>query len=116
MLRIAYVTFESQNPRHLAGFWGNLLGADVTHEGGEAWLTAATDHGNGYVNLLFVQSENPHSARNRVSLELAPDNYSEQLNRALNLGATIVDQEPEGEPWTLMADPEGNEFVILEQS
>lgn len=113
MLRIAYVTIDCENPRQLAGFWGQLLNADVTTEGDEAWLTAATDHGNGYVNLLFVKKDTPHLTKNRVALELAPDDYEAQVDRATKLGAQLVPEDGD-EPWTTFTDPEGNEFSILQ--
>ena len=115
MLRIAYITIDSEQPRQLAAFWGQLLNADVTTEGDEAWLTAATDHGNGYVNILFVQNSDAKVAKNRLHLDLAPDDYQAQIDRALHLGATKADVGQTGEePWTVMADPEGNEFCILQ--
>lgn len=115
MLRIAYVTVDCENPRQLAGFWGQLLNADVTTEGDEAWLTAATDHGNGYVNLLFVKKDTPHLAKNRVTLELAPDDYEAQVERATKLGAHLVAAAAGADdPWTTFTDPEGNEFTILQ--
>lgn len=115
MLRIAYVTIDAKNPRQLAGFWGQLLNADVTTEGDEAWLTAATDHGNGYVNLLFVQNDTGHKSKNRLHFDLAPDDYEAQIDRALHLGAQKADIGQTGEePWTVLSDPEGNEFCILQ--
>ena len=114
MLRIAYVSIESANPRQLAGFWGQLLNADVTTEGDEAWLKAETDHGDGYVGLLFVHNEEPRAAKQRIHLELAPDDYEAQLDRAISLGAHRVAPETSDEPWTVLTDPEGNEFLILQ--
>ena len=91
-----------------------MLNADVTTEGDEAWLTAATDHGNGYVNLLFVQNDTGHKTKNRLHFDLAPDDYEAQIDRALHLGAHKVDIGQTGaETWVVLADPEGNEFCIL---
>lgn len=38
----------------------------------------------------------------------------EEVERALRLGATMVDDRREDLSWAVMADPEGNEFCILD--
>lgn len=114
MMRIAYLSIDSKNPRQLASFWGQLLHADVTTEGDEAWLKAETDHGDGYVGLLFVQSDEPKHGRNRLHLELAPDDHDAQVARAISLGATQLSAPSEDSAWSVLSDPEGNEFLVLQ--
>jgi hypothetical protein len=53
--------------------------------------------------------------KNRVHLDLRPpDSMAAEVERSLALGATIQGRVDEGGSfWTVMLDPEGNEFCIL---
>lgn len=57
------------------------------------------------------------TAKNRVHLDLATTSAAhraELLARVSALGATPVDVGQGDVPWTVLADPEGNEFCVLE--
>lgn len=67
--------------------------------------------------LVFVPVPEPKRAKNRLHLDLAPHSSQDreaEIARLLGLGATRVDvgQGPEV-TWTVLADPEGNEFCVL---
>jgi cell wall assembly regulator SMI1 len=56
------------------------------------------------------------TGKNRLHLDLAPgpDGRDAEVERILALGARRVDIGQSGaESWTVLADPEGNEFCIL---
>ena len=54
------------------------------------------------------------AAKNRVHLDLIPpgDDQRAELARLTGLGATIIDAQPPGVSWVVLADPEGNEFCL----
>ncbi|WP_105974749.1 VOC family protein [Streptomyces geranii] len=57
------------------------------------------------------------AAKNRTHLDLAtesPAHQAELVARLLALGATPADVGQGEVPWTVLADPEGNEFCVLE--
>lgn len=59
----------------------------------------------------------PKTALNRIHLDLASrslDHQGLQIDRAFALGARRVDIGQGAVPWTVLADPEGNEFCVLE--
>ena len=67
--------------------------------------------------LLFVPVPEAKTTKNRIHLDLAPHTSQDreaEIQRLLDLGATPVDvgQGP-GVTWTVLADPEGNEFCVL---
>jgi predicted enzyme related to lactoylglutathione lyase len=52
--------------------------------------------------------------KNRVHVDLQPDDRAVELARLVELGATVID--PEGGPdgnIVVLQDPEGNEFCLL---
>jgi hypothetical protein len=102
----------------LADFWAQALGwvrPDDDGDGTEIWLEAPTGSKTGTVTgLLLLRVPEAHSVKNRLHLDLRPDDQAAEVARLEALGATRVDigQGPEV-TWVVMADPEGNEFCVL---
>ncbi|HET7398873.1 MAG TPA: VOC family protein [Intrasporangium sp.] len=67
--------------------------------------------------LVFVPVPEGKQAKNRLHLDLAPHTSQErdaEISRLLDLGATMADVGQGGDvTWTVLADPEGNEFCVL---
>ena len=65
--------------------------------------------------ILFVAVPEAKTVKNRVHLDLTvgPEAHEAEVQRLVALGATVVGVHngPEGH-WTLMVDPEGNEFDV----
>ncbi len=54
--------------------------------------------------------------KNRLHLDLRPDNQVAQIARAEAMGAQRIDIGQNDEcTWVVLADPEGNEFCILKE-
>lgn len=70
----------------------------------------------GGPSLLFIPVPEAKTVKNRLHLDLCPvgTTRDEEVERALGLGASVVDdrREPDGRGWVVMGDPEGNEFCI----
>ena len=66
-----------------------------------------------FPGLLFALVPEDKSAKNRLHLDLRPDDRDGEVARLISLGAERVDVG-QGEPsWIVLADPEGNEFCVL---
>ena len=68
--------------------------------------------------LVFVPVPEGKTVKNRLHLDLAPHTSQDrdaEIQRLLDLGATRVDvgQDADQVSWTVLADPEGNEFCVL---
>ena len=63
--------------------------------------------------LLFGEVGEPKVGKNLLHLDLRPDDRDAEVERLLALGATRVDVGQGDSPWTVLADPEGNEFCVL---
>lgn len=65
--------------------------------------------------ILFQAVPEPKTVKNRVHLDLlvGPEDHDGEVERLLGLGATVVRVHEGGEGrWTLLVDPEGNEFDV----
>ena len=56
----------------------------------------------------------PKTVKNRVHLDLRGESMAAEVERLTALGATFIAERTLGEDvrWTVMADPEGNEFCV----
>ncbi|MHA6761622.1 VOC family protein [Streptacidiphilus sp. PAMC 29251] len=63
--------------------------------------------------LLFGRDDGRKTVKNRLHLDLRPDDQDAEVARLLAHGARHVDIGQADEPWVVLADPEGNEFCVL---
>ena len=113
--RLLAVTFDARDPARLASFWSDVLGRAVVDDLGGSLLPGDDDTQLG---LRFVASREEKVGRNRIHLHLTSDSAAHQRHTvatALGLGAHPLDvgQLPE-EEHVVLADPEGNEFCVIE--
>ena len=105
------VIVDARDPVALGEWWREALGwVDVTSEEGVVEIRPTPDRMPG---LLFVPSSEPKQGKNRLHIDLRPDDQAAEVERLLALGATRADIGQGGEPWVVLADPEGNEFCVL---
>jgi catechol 2,3-dioxygenase-like lactoylglutathione lyase family enzyme len=116
-LWIDWLLIDSDDPDKLADFWCRALGHEVTYrsEEGETGREVAIESADrkGW-RILFVEVHDERKVKNRLHLDLRPDDQQAEVARLEKLGAKRVDigQGPDV-TWVVMADPEGNEFCIL---
>jgi predicted enzyme related to lactoylglutathione lyase len=115
--RLCNVVVDAVDPPALADFWTTLLGWQIAHADDEVDVKAPPDDGWD-LNLIFVPvPDRKTPVKNRVHLDLAsesPDHQMAQVTHALSIGATHADIGQRNVPWVVMADPEGNEFCVLD--
>jgi hypothetical protein len=66
--------------------------------------------------VCLVRLADPKTVKNRVHLDLtsSAEDRDREIDRLLALGAQRVDIGQTGEEsWTILADPEGNEFCVV---
>jgi len=114
---ILNVTFDCKDAALLARFWSEVTRRPVTkHEmpGNPFWVVGHPDQET--VRLVFVEVPETKTQKNRVHLDLLPQEGSQddEVARLQALGAVIVDDRRTATPgsWIVMADPEGNEFCL----
>ena len=112
--RLLDIVIDCARPSTQAAFWAEVLGYRVQppdDSGDTSIKIIATD---GCPNVWFDLVPEPKIVKNRVHLDvkLRP---GETLDWLVRLGATIVRPKgtTPGQRWTVMADPEGNEFCAF---
>lgn len=111
---IRHITVDAADPYALAGFWAQALdgspGDDDFPGDPEAVVVSSA------ATLLFIRVDDRKSVKNRVHLDLQPQDRTrdEEVERLLSLGATVQGdhRRPDGTGWVTLHDPEGNEFCV----
>ena len=116
-IRIQCVVVDARDPAAQARFWSEALGWRVTHETPQESVIEPPQ-GSPAVDVapdvLFVRVPEHKATKNRLHLDLRPDDQERDVDRLLALGATPAHVGQTGdESWVVLADPEGNEFCVL---
>jgi Glyoxalase-like domain len=118
--RMVHMVMDAAEPTQVARFWAAALGWEMTADGPGAAnvLPRGYSYPDPVAQLLVVLSvPEPKSAKNRVHLNLATRSAAHQVaevDRLLSLGAVPADVGQGDVPWRVLADPEGNEFCVLD--
>ena len=119
--RLVQVNMKARDVEALGAFWAQALGWRLDSEG--PGVVNLEPGGFVYpdpavVYLDLVTSPEPKTGKNRVHLDLAAESAAHQAElvaRLQRLGATLADVgQGDDVTWTVMADPEGNEFCVLD--
>jgi len=106
------VVVDAANPALMARFWAAVLDYQIVFEQPDE-VVIAKDRGT-YPGIIFVPVPEPKTVKNRLHIDLNPDNQEAEVARLMGLGAKRVDVGQNDEvTWVVMADPEGNEFCVL---
>jgi predicted enzyme related to lactoylglutathione lyase len=105
------VAVDCEDPTRLAAFWAEVLGYRTVDEGDGVISLAGETNGPW---LEFVAVPEGKTVKNRLHIDLNPDDQDREVERLLASGASRADVGQGGDvSWVVMADPEGNEFCVL---
>ncbi len=122
-LRPAQVNIKALDVATVGQFWADALGWSLFRPG--SGVTAYVGPGSDFVwpdpvavgiDVVPVP-EARTTAKNRMHLDLATTSTAHQAELVAHLqalGATPAQVGQGSVPWTVLADPEGNEFCVLE--
>ncbi len=96
-------------------FWTAALGYVVRHS--DSTFAVLTDPRRRWSNVSLQLTEEPKTGRNRLHLDLYTPDQEGEAARLERLGATRVPWEYPPDPdFVVMADPDGNEFCVVQSS
>ena len=102
---------DSADPVSLGRWWAEALDWVVVNDSASEFeIRPSVDRLPG---LLFLLVPETKDRKNRLHLDFRPDDQAAEVERLLSLGATAVDIGQGDGTWTVLADPEGNEFCVL---
>ena len=105
------VVIDAHDPAALARFWTGVLDWAIFYEADDE--VVITKDGKTFPGLVFVPVPESKTTKNRLHLDLVPDDQEAEVARLVGLGAQAVDIGQGDVAWTVLADPEGNEFCVL---
>ena len=113
-LRLANIVLDCDDVLTVARFWSTALRRPVDPDASEFFASIGTrDEEPDTVRWFFAKVPEKRTVKNRVHVDLVADDKDEELARLLDLGATkLADVEEYGHAWTVLQDPEGNEFCL----
>jgi len=117
-LRIQCLCVDTADPARLAAFWQAALGWRRTFDQDDEVVLEPPEGSpeDGVApDLLFLRVPEEKAGKNRLHLDLRPRDQAAEVTRLEGLGASHADigQGPDVS-WVVMADPDGNEFCVLE--
>jgi predicted enzyme related to lactoylglutathione lyase len=106
------ITIDCRDPQTLAQFWSAAVGYKITLDYPEFVMLESGD-GSDPLAIGLQKVPDPTPGKNRVHLDYEADDPQTEVARLTSLGAArIADREVPGLRWTVMADPDGNQFCI----
>jgi predicted enzyme related to lactoylglutathione lyase len=113
--RLVALCLDANEPLRLARFWAETLDWEMNEIHEEIGLVPKD--GTKF-QILFEPVPQRKVGQSRIHLDLATisiDDQAEMVERLIELGASHLDigQRPD-EPHIVLADPEGNEFCVIE--
>ncbi|HEY5012697.1 MAG TPA: VOC family protein [Acidimicrobiia bacterium] len=114
--RLVALCLDANDPLRLARFWAEALRWDIADETDDEITLVPTDD-TGF-EILFEPIPEEKTGQNRIHLDLTTtsiDDQQETVARLVELGGRHIDiGQRADEGHVVLADPEGNEFCIIE--
>ena len=114
--RLDALCFDANDPPRLARFWAGVLGWETAGDPGAGVALLPRDD-TGF-QIRFQPTQRQKAGQNHMHFDLtsaSPQEQQQTVARALGLGGRHIDigQLPQ-EEHVVLADPEGNEFCVIE--
>ncbi|MFJ3531714.1 VOC family protein [Streptomyces sp. NPDC090132] len=120
--RFTELVVDCHDPHRLAAFWCEVLDFTMLDQSEDkveigSWEPTAEAIRASQMppTMMFIQVPEGKMVKNRLHLDVSPIDATtdQEVARILSLGATRVDVgQGVARSWTVMADPEGNEFDV----
>jgi hypothetical protein len=107
--RLYEVVVDCADPAALAEWWAGVIGGRWEYDEQHGWAGVEEIPGAPFDYLVFVPVPEPKTVKNRIHWDVdVPD-----LGLLTRRGATVLRAQDDEIRWTVLADPEGNEFCAF---
>lgn len=109
--RVGAVMIDCHDPDALIAFWSQIVGIEVARR--YPSFVFGTKLPGNHIRLAFQQVPEDKVLKNRLHLDLNHADPEALIAKVVDLGGSrLSDHETTGFHWTVLADPEGNEFCV----
>jgi hypothetical protein len=115
------LSYDVAEPAKVAEFWAQALGRAVRDGASEEFAAVSADASDDLAasapSLMFHKVPEGKTVKNRLHVDFGTTGLAAETERPLGLGATrLGDVTEDGRiRWTTLADPEGNEFDLVDR-
>jgi len=107
------IVLDVNDLKSCAEFWSEVLGQEISFKADKYCRIGGGDP----PSLLLQKVPEQHEHKNRAHIDLDVTNLQSAVQRVVDLGGTKLDEISEyGITWAVMADPDGNEFCLVQHS
>jgi len=108
------VVLDVDDLERSARFWSEVLGKDISFK---ADSYCRVGRGDDPPSLLLQKVPELHERKNRAHIDLDVADLAPAVQKVERLGGSRLAQHAEyGITWMVMADPDGNEFCLVQHS
>ena len=116
-IRLAAITVDCDDAAAVARFWSAALDRPLVPDPVPSEHIAAIGNLDEATpaapNWLFCKVPEGKTAKNRMHVDTVAVDRAAEVARLVALGAThVADKDEWGHAWTVLQDPEGNEFCV----
>lgn len=102
---------DAVDPERVAAWWAARLGVEVQRRDGVPWVWLEGVPAFPYGYWVFNPVPEPRTVKNRVHWDVNLEAAS--VDDLVSAGAVVLRLPDDGIRWTVLADPEGNEFCAF---
>jgi predicted enzyme related to lactoylglutathione lyase len=113
-LRVTEVVMDCSDHEAVVPFWEAALGYARRDVNEQYVALVPPEPAVGHPPILFQKVPEPKVVKNRVHLDFRTEERADEIERLVGLGATLIAPERclGAFCWSVLADPEGNEFCL----
>ncbi len=108
--RFFQLVVDAADALEIARWWGEVFGTEPVTHGTPGWWSLERVPGMPYERLTFGTVPERKTVKNRIHWDVRAD--VEEMAAA---GASMVRAKDDEIGWTVMTDPEGNEFCVFDR-
>ncbi len=110
-LRLYELAQDCADAPATAEWWAELIGGRLAHDS-EGFSYIEEIPGAPFESITFAPVPEPKTVKNRVHIDVT----TADLAAIVAAGATVLAEPTEQTPWTVLSDPEGNEFCAFPEA
>ena len=110
------IVIDCSDLERSARFWASVLGFTASRATTGPYRSLIPAGGQG-IEVLLQRVPDDKRQKNRLHLDLRTADMDTEVSRILALGATLLTEQAvveDGSRWHVLADPDGNEFCVLQ--